>query len=134
MRLLDGELGAEERGIYEAHVRECEECAQELRDMGRIVEFTNELRLRTPDEDFWTDYWRGISRRLERGAGFLILIIGLAVVTILGIYEAVTSPSFLTIRGIGIAIVLIGLVIIFLSVVRERYHESKEDPYKEVKQ
>ena len=27
---------------------------------------------------------------------------------------------------------LIGLVVIFVSVARERYHESKNDPYKEV--
>jgi predicted anti-sigma-YlaC factor YlaD len=134
MRLLDGELSAEQRRAYEEHVKECEECTKELKDMGRIVELTNELRLRTPDEEFWSSYWRGIYRRVERGTGFLLLIAGLVVVTALVIYEAVTSPAFLTVRGIAISVILLGLVVIFLSVLRERYHESKDDPYKEVKQ
>ncbi len=134
MRLLDGELNAEETEAYEAHVRGCDDCARELKDLGRVVEFTNELRLRTPDQEFWAGYWRSVYRRLERGVGFVLLIIGLVAVTLWGIHEAVTSPEFFTVKGISITVVLLGLVIIFLSVVRERYHESKDDPYKEVEQ
>lgn len=134
MKFLDGEMTAEERSDYEAHMQSCDECARELRDMGRIVEFTNELRLRSPDETFWTSYWDNIYRRMERGTGFLLLIIGLTAVTLYGIYRAATSPEFLTFKGISIALVLLGLVIVFLSVLREGLHEHKSDPYKGVKQ
>jgi hypothetical protein len=134
MRLLDGELNAEETKAYEAHVRGCGDCATELKDLGRIVQFTDELRLRTPDQEFLAGYWRSVYRRLERGFGFALLIIGLVAVTLWVIHEAVTSPEFLTVKGISITVVLLGLVIVFLSVVRERYHESKDDPYKEVEQ
>lgn len=134
MKLLDGEMGDEERRAYEAHVKECEECRRELADMGRIVRLTDDLRLKQPDSTFWDDYWRGIYRRLERGFGFVLLIVGLVVVACWVAYEAVTSPNFFTVKGISIAVVLLGLFIVFLSVVRERYHESKSDPYKEVKQ
>ena len=51
-----------------------------------------------------------------------------------GVYRAVMSPEFLTVKGLGITAVLVGLMVIFLSVVRERYHESKNDPYKGVEQ
>jgi len=132
MRLLDSELGDDERLRYEQHVRECDECATELEELGRIVKLTDELRLRAPDEEFWANYWRGIYRRLERGFGFVLLIVGMIVIGGWGVYEAVTSPDFFTIKGMSITAVLLGLVIIFLSVVRERYHESKDDPYKEV--
>jgi len=134
MKLLDGELAGDERLRYEEHVRGCDVCANELRDLGRIVDLTQELRLREPDEAFWDQYWRGIYRRIERGIGFLLLIAGMVVVTGWGIFEAVTSPQFFTFKGITITVILVGLVIVFLSVVRERYHESKDDPYKEVKQ
>jgi len=50
------------------------------------------------------------------------------------VYQAVTSPEFLTVKGISVAVILLGLVVVFLSVVRERYQESKSDPYKGVKQ
>ena len=134
MKLLDGEMSGEEKRIYEAHVQSCEECSKELKDMGRIVQFTNELRLRKPDDEFWPNYWRGIYRRLERGAGFLLLIIGMTAVTLIAIHRAVTSPEFFTPTGIGITIALVGLAVVFLSVVRERYHEHKNDPYKGVEQ
>jgi len=134
MKLLDGEMTSTEEQAYEEHVKGCADCTNELRDLGRVVGFTNEMRLRAPDEDFWEGYWRSVYRRLERGTGFLLLIVGVAVMTLWVIYEFVTSPEFLTIKGIAISAILLGLVIVFLSVVRERYHESKDDPYKEIEQ
>jgi hypothetical protein len=38
----------------------------------------------------------------------------------------------LSYEGISVTLILVGLVVIFVSVARERYHESKNDPYKEV--
>ena len=48
--------------------------------------------------------------------------------------SSISSPDFLTFKGVSIAVILLGLVVIFLSVVRERYYESKDDPYKGVRQ
>jgi anti-sigma factor RsiW len=134
MRLLDGELSAEEKDQYEDHVRGCEDCKRELKEIGRIVELTNDLRLRPPDEEFWARYWESFSHRMERGTGFFLLIAGVIAVSAFAVYRAITSPDFFTFQGIAIAVVLLGLVIVFLSVVRERYHESKNDPYKGVEQ
>jgi predicted anti-sigma-YlaC factor YlaD len=134
MRLLDGELGTEEKNRYEEHVRSCEDCRRELHEMGRIVGLTNDLRLKPPDEEFWARYWDNLYHRLERGTGFLLLIAGIVVLSAFAVYEAITSPEFFTVKGLSIAVALLGLVIVFLSVARERYHESKSDPYKGVKQ
>ena len=134
MRLLDDELSPEEKGGYEEHVKSCDDCRRELKEIGRIVELTNDLRLRPPDEEYWARYWDNVYHRLERGTGFFLLIAGIVVLSVLAIYEAVTSPEFLTVKGVSIAVVLAGLIVVFLSVARERYHESKSDPYKGVKQ
>ena len=134
MRLLDGEMTPEERRAYEAHVKNCDDCARELRDLGRIVELSNEIELKVPDEEYWTSYWSDVYRRLERAVACVLLIIGLLGTTLLAIYKAVTSPEFLTLKGVSITVLLLGLVVIFLSVLRERFHESKSDPYKGVKQ
>lgn len=133
MRLLDGEMDDVEKGQYEEHVRECEYCRSELSSMGRVVEWTNELRLRTPDDEFWDGYWESVYRRSERGLGFLFVIIGVAALLLFGIVKAVTSPSFLTYEGISVTVILVGLLVIFISVARERFHESKNDPYKGVR-
>jgi hypothetical protein len=134
MRLLDDELGVEEKEQYEEHVKNCADCRRELKEIGRVVELTNDLKLRAPDEEFWARYWDSLFHRLERGTGFVLMIAGILVVLAYAVYEAVTSPEFFTVKGISIAVILLGLVVVFLSVVRERYHESKSDPYKGVKQ
>jgi predicted anti-sigma-YlaC factor YlaD len=121
-----------EKAAYEEHVRACDECRHELASLGRVVGFTNELRLRVPDDEFWKGYWESVYRRSERGVGFVLLIGGIVALLAFGVYRAVTSPRFLTYEGISITLVLIGLIIIFISVVRERYHERKNDPYREV--
>lgn len=133
MRLLDGEMTDAERQQYEEHVRECDDCQRELKDLGRIVGLTNELRLRTPDDEFWEGYWESVYRRSERSTGFFLVVTGIVAVLLWGLYKALTSPQLLTYEGISVAVILLGLVIIFVSVARERYHESKNDPYKGVK-
>ena len=97
MKLLDSEMTHEEQAEYEAHIQGCEVCERELREMGRVVGFTNEIRLRKPDEQFWADYWRGVYRRMERGVGFFLIAAGLAALTVFGIFKAVTSPEFFTV-------------------------------------
>ena len=133
MKLLDGEMTADERALYEAHVKECEDCRRELADLGMIVEWTNQMRLRQPDDEFWEGYWEGVYRRSERSVGFFFVIAGVLMVLFYGIFKAVTSPRLLTYEGISITVILIGLVVIFVSVARERYHESRNDPYRGVK-
>ena len=76
MRFLDGEMSEEEKRTYEAHVNDCPECRSELKELGRIVELTDELRFRPPDDEFWEGYWENIYRRAERNTGFLLLVIG----------------------------------------------------------
>jgi hypothetical protein len=133
MKFLDGEMTPKEKQAYEAHAKGCDDCANELRDIGRIVEFSNEIELKVPDEEYWTSYWADVYRRLERGTGFLLFILGLVGLALFGLYKMVTSPGFLTFKGLSITVLLVGLVVIFLSVLRERYHESRSDPYKGVK-
>ncbi len=133
MRLLDGELGGAEKAEYESHVQTCATCRAELGDLGRVVQLTDELRLRTPDDEFWDGYWDSVYRKSERGLGFLLLMAGLIVLAGLGVFRAVTSPAFFTYEGMSVTAILVGLIVIFISVVRERYHESKNDPYKGVR-
>ena len=132
MRFLDGELALDERLEYQAHVRGCDACRRELDSLGRVNTLTNELTLRVSDDEFWKGYWEGIYRRSERRLGFLLLIGGLVTILLYAAYRAVRSPEFFTYEGISVGVILLGLVVIFISVARERYHESKNDPYKEV--
>ncbi|MCI0452667.1 MAG: hypothetical protein L0Z51_09820 [Candidatus Latescibacteria bacterium] len=132
MRWLDGELDAQEAGHYQAHVRECDECRRELAALGRVVRMTDELKLRAPDDEFWKGYWESVYRRSERRVGFVLLVAGILAVLGYAFVRAVRSPELLTYEGISVTLILVGLIVIFISVARERYHEHKNDPYKEV--
>ena len=132
MRLLDDELTLEERLQYEAHVRECDTCRGELESLGRVVKLTDQLKLRVSDDAFWKDYWKSVSRRTERQLGFMLLIAGVVALLLYLLYRAIRSPELWTYEGVSIAVVLLGLVVVFISVARERYHEHKHDPYREV--
>ncbi len=132
MRWLDGELSPAEAEAYQAHVRGCAECERELASLGRIVRMTDELKLRAPDAEFWNGYWESVYRRSERRTGFVLLIAGALALLGYAIVRAVRSPALLSFEGISVLLILVGLVVIFVSVARERYHESKNDPYKEV--
>ncbi len=132
MRWLDGELSAPEANQYQEHVRACDECRRELASLGRIVRMTDELKLRAPDDEFWKGYWESVYCRSERRFGFVLLMAGALAILGYGIFRALTSPALLSYEGISVMLILIGLVIIFVSVARERYHEHKSDPYKEV--
>jgi Putative zinc-finger len=132
MRFLDNELSLEDRLQYQAHVRECDDCRRELDSLGRVIMLTDQLKLRVSDDEFWKGYWESILRRTERRLGFLLLIGGIVAFLLYLVYRAVRSPEFWSYEGISVAVVLLGLIVLFISVARERYHESKNDPYKEV--
>lgn len=133
MRLLDGELDAAEREAYEAHVRGCEACRRELESLGRVVAWTDSLRLREPDDAFWDGYWEGVYRRAERNVGFGLLMAGLGALLVAAIVRLATSPGLRSFEGIATAVAVAGLAVLFASVVRERWHERRNDPYRGVK-
>jgi hypothetical protein len=132
MRLIDDELSQEERLQYQAHVRECEVCSRELDALGRVVRLTGELKLRVSDDAFWKGYWESVYRRTERRLGFLFLAGGAVMLLLYLLYRALRSPQLFTYEGISVALILLGLIVLFISVARERYHEHKSDPYREV--
>jgi hypothetical protein len=62
----------------------------------------------------------------------VLLVAGILAILGYGIVRALRSPELLSYEGISVMLILVGLIVILLSVVRERYYESKNDPYKEV--
>jgi len=98
-----------------------------------VVELSEELRLREPEDEYWDAYWSSLQRRLERKGGFFLLAIGLAALALIGLVEALRSPKLLTLPGLAAAVACLGFLLVFISVARQSYHESKNDPYRKVK-
>lgn len=131
---IDGELDSEQQAKVDAHLAVCSVCSDEMARYRQMTEVANTMRFREPPEDVWTTYWQGVYNRLERGTGWLIFMIGLAVLIAYGVYEFVTDPGVAALVKVIIAVPVIGLVVLFISVWREKWIVNRTDKYKDIQQ
>ena len=131
---LDGELDREHRQLVEQHLSVCEICSAEYQKLEQLVEVTNEMRFKEPAKEVWDDYWSRVYNRLERSAGWMIFVLGLIVWVAWGVYCFVKDPTMQAVEKVIVAAPIIGILILLISVIRERVHKSRFDKYsREVK-
>jgi anti-sigma factor RsiW len=70
MALLDGELPDEQRTSVEAHVRTCPHCNEELHRFEELSLLTHRCKPSPPPQFSWSDYYRGVCRKLETRASW----------------------------------------------------------------
>jgi len=133
---LDGELSAEEREELERLLEADSRLREEWDRLSRLKEVTQSMALRKPPDEVWEDYWASVYSRLERGVGWILVSVGGIVLVSYGAWQGVQSliadtdmPWFL--KG-AILAVTIGLVVLFVSVLREKLFTWSRDPYKDV--
>jgi anti-sigma factor RsiW len=133
MAALDGEISAEEQRELDGLIAAHPDVAHEWRRFQRLKEVTTGMSLHTPPEETWDRYWQNTYRRTERGIAWLLVSIGAIVLggywawhAVLAFFEPGSEP--LGIR-IAIAAVTIGLVILAVSVIREKVFTNRRDPY-----
>ena len=136
MAEVDREISGEGRRELVSALEEHPDLRDELETFQRLKEVTDTMTPLKPPEETWDSYWEHVYRRLERGIGWVLLSLGTIVVGTWALWMAVselirdtTIPGY--IRWSMLAL-LTGLVILFVSVVRERLFMQKKDPYKDV--
>jgi len=91
------------------------------------------MTLRQPSEEIWDGYWRSVYNRTERGIAWLLVSIGAIVVGAWGVWQALEdllqNDALPVYVRMGIFAVALGLVILAISVVREKYFMHRRDPY-----
>jgi len=136
MAEVDDEISKNERVELETALEENPDLRQELETFQQVKEMTDTMSpLRAPGET-WDTYWEDVYRRLERGIGWVLISLGAIVLGTWGLWNLVrelvedpTIPGF--IRWALLAL-LAGVVILFVSVLRERLFLGKRDPYKDI--
>ena len=137
MGFIDDELHAKDKAAFLEHVRSCAECSSELKHFERLKEVTDGMKLTSPEDRIWQDYWSGIYNRIERGIGWILLSICGIVLLVYGGYkvleEFIADPTV----GFFVKVVVLGLIagvaILFVSVLRERLYFWKTDRYRDVR-
>lgn len=129
MRYLDGEVGPEERNRVEGYVDASTELRRELAVFKAMKDDLQTLQLTNGGHH--GSVWDSVNRSLTRPIGWVLLIVGSLIWAAYGIYLYLTSPVFLLERMATSAIV-IGILLLFASVIWERYREWLTDPYRDI--
>ena len=66
-----------------------------------------------------------------KNLGIVALISGWLLLTVFGIYRGILESESLVFT-ISILVLWIGILILLVSAIRQRFKESKDDPYKDV--
>jgi hypothetical protein len=133
---IDDELTPEEKVDFEKHLKDCPECQNELKAFHKLREVTGAMKYADIPEHVWENYWTGLYRRLERGIGWVFLSIGIIILLSVGAYYIIRDlfldPAQPFLLKIGIGSGAFGLIVLLVSVIRERIFASRRDRYDEV--
>ncbi|MDX1674571.1 MAG: zf-HC2 domain-containing protein [Longimicrobiales bacterium] len=128
MRYLDGELPAERAREVEAALETSTELRREyvifrrmkadLHDMGEGME---------PERTVWD----AVNRRLTRPIGWTLFLVGAVIWTGYGVYTYLTGAEALW-EKLATSAVVVGLAMLLVSALVDRWRDLKTDPYKEI--
>ena len=137
MGYLDNELSEEQKNRFEEHLAGCPECAGELKEFQKLKAITDEVTLVEPEDRIWQDYWAGIYNRIERDIGWIIFSVSAILLSICGgfklIEKIVTDATTGMLLKIGLIALIVGLAILFVSVLRERIYFWSKDRYRNIR-
>ncbi len=136
MSHLDGEIEPEKKKDIERHLTECETCRKEYQSFVKLKEETAKMKLADLSDQLWKGYWKGVYRRIERGAGWIFVSIGAIILLSFGVYqffkEFLTDPNAPLTLKIGVSTLAFGVIVLLVSIVRERLFLFKTERYGEV--
>lgn len=131
--LIDGELTQQERQRVQLHCNSCGACAASLVELRSLRQRVGNARLSDVGEDKWRELMNESSVKTTRGIGWLLLIGGILLGVGAGVIEILSSESTMTLtEKLIVGGVYGGLLLLFLSVLRQRLIERKSDKYKDV--
>lgn len=127
---LDGELDPQQRERFELMLHECPSRREELESMRHLCAGATAVYagVRVPDAE-WDGFLNNVYNRMERRAGWVLLLIGLLALLLFGAVEFVREPWGSALLKIAVAAPLVGIAVLFISVLRHRMHAIKTDRY-----
>lgn len=136
MGYLDKEISDDEKRLVEKHLSECRKCRAEFDSFTQLKEVTDKVKLADLKEDIWAGYWKGVYRRIERGTGWFFLSIGAIILAAFGVFQFFKNlfldPTLSFVVKIGIGFAAFGVIVLLVSILRERLFAYKHERYREI--
>jgi anti-sigma factor RsiW len=131
MRYLDGELAPDERRQVEEELKRSTELQRELAIYRSLQEDFSQMSFRPPPGSRSPSVWMAVNRRLTRPVGWILMATGILAWVAHVVYVYVTSPAPSWEKAATSAIV-IGILLLFATVIHDRVREMRTDPYRDV--
>lgn len=127
---LDGELTPEQAARLEQILAEIPACRSDFETMKQLIAGTNRaLCPSDPPDEVWDTFLDNVYNRAERRFGWMVFIAGTLALTAYGIYLYFSEPWTSGAVKLLIAVPVLGLVMLFISVLRQRLRAAKHDRY-----
>lgn len=130
---IDGELTQQESQCVRLHCENCNACRGTLEELRELRATVGKASLSDRSHDIWRETMQDTKVKAARGIGWLMVIggalvgVGFAILNLIMQAPPLSLPEILIIVGIyG------GLLVLLLSVLRQRLIERKTDKYKDV--
>ena len=130
---VDGELTQGESQRVRVHVETCSECDKEAGELLRLKKLTAEARFTDPPDEALDRIERTLSVRGPRSAGWLLVCAGVCAWLLWTAWLFISDRRMPSPQQLIPAAMVIGVILLFASVVRERLLELPHDRYRRVK-
>lgn len=129
---LDQELTQAEEQRVRLHLEGCPECRRALEQLAQLQKLTAQMRFPDPPEETMQELERRLSVRAPRSAGWLLVLGGLLAWLVYGGVMALLHWRTPTLQEMAGGAVAIGVLLLFISVLRERLLELPHDRYRRI--
>lgn len=137
MTVIDGEHSPAELRELERLAAASDDVRTEWARLRRVKEATSTMAWKEPTADTWDRYWMSVYNKTERKIAWLLVLGGAFIIVAWGLWQAV--PHLLNelwndtavpvpVRA-AIVAVLLGVILLIVSVIREQLSSRTKDPY-----
>ena len=134
---FEGKLSDQDKIEFEKLLEKNDLYKNEFEEQKQIKEALNSMKLKEPSEEVWDSYWEKTYNKLERSIGWLAIFIGMLLLLGFASVEVVdqffNDNSTPIIIKIGTVALVFGVLVLFFSVIREKFFTYKSDKYKEIR-
>jgi len=133
---VDNELTPVEKLEFERELATNAELQQELKEFNRLKLVTGKMKYADLPDEVWEAYWQSMYRKIERGAGWVLTSIGAIILLVFGVFEVFSNlyadPNAPIWLKVGVTLASVGVIILLVSLSRERFFAYKRERYTEV--
>jgi anti-sigma factor RsiW len=130
---LDGELTQGDNQRVRLYLEQNPEAREAYDEMQQLQQLTAGIRFGDPAEEALDAMEQSLSVRAPRRFGWLLVIVGFAAWVVYALVLTLRNPRWPTLPELFTGAIIVGAVLLFLSVLRQRLLERPLDRYRRVR-